>query len=279
MAPQKKLRAAAIQLSSGADLAANLETAAGLVEEAKAQGAELVTLPENFAFLGKEKDKLTVAEKLPALGKSTGSGPITRWLSALAKLHEIHLVASGMPEKAGDAAHVYNTSVHYDPKGSLVAAYRKLHLFDVDLADGTSLKESRTVAPGGEPVVSETPWGTMGLAICYDVRFPELFRALSVRGMRFLVIGAAFTLHTGRDHWLTLLKARAIENQVHVIAPAQWGRHGDSRVSFGRSVIIDPWGIELAVAPDRPSVIVADLDFAAQEKIRRELPALEHRRL
>jgi predicted amidohydrolase len=208
-----------------------------------------------------------------------GGGPITRWLSALAKLHHIHVVASGMPEKGPDAGHTYNTSVYYRPDGTLAAAYRKIHLFDVDLPDGTLLKESASVSPGSEPVVAETPFGAMGLAICYDVRFPELFRAMSARGMDFLVLGAAFTLHTGRDHWLALLKARAIENQCYVIAPAQWGKHSDRRVTFGRSVIIDPWGVELAVAPDRDGVIVCDLDFAAMGKIRRELPALTHRKL
>src|SRR5262249_31760598 len=151
----------------------------------------------------------------------------------------------------------------YGPDGTLRAAYRKIHLFDVDLPDGTVLKESATVAAGSAPMVAETPFGAMGLSICYDVRFPELFRAMSARGMDFLVLGAAFTLHTGRDHWLPLLKARAIENQCYVIAPAQWGRHSDRRVTYGRSVILDPWGTELAIAPDRDGVIVADVDFEA----------------
>ncbi|MCC6809715.1 MAG: carbon-nitrogen hydrolase family protein [Deltaproteobacteria bacterium] len=273
------MRAACVQLCSKQDVQANLETAAALVERARELGAELVALPENFAYLGSSDDRLAVAEALPALGQGDGSGPITRWLSALSKLHGIHVVASGLPENGPDAKHTYNTSAYYGPDGTLRAAYRKIHLFDVDLADGSSFKESATVAAGTTPVVAETPFGAMGLAICYDLRFPELFRSMSARGMDFLVLGAAFTLHTGRDHWIALLKARAIENQCYVIAPAQHGRHSDRRVTFGRSAIIDPWGTELAIAPDRDGVIVADLDFNAMKKIRQELPALDHRRL
>ncbi len=274
------LRAACVQMCAGSDVQGNLDLCADLVEQARACGATLVALPENFAYMGPEQDRLAIAETLPMAGSDAASGPIGRWLSAVSRLHGIHLVASGLPERSDDPQKSYNTSVYFGPDGKLVTRYRKIHLFDVDLSDGTKLVESRSVAPGGDGAVSvDTPYGSMGLAICYDVRFPELFRALSRQGMRFLVIGAAFTLHTGRDHWLTLLKARAIENQVYVVAPAQWGAHGGGRVSFGRSVIVDPWGIELSIAPDRNGVIVADLDFATQDKVRRELPVLEHRRL
>ncbi len=272
-------RAACVQLCSKQDVAQNLETAASLCEHAKELGAELITLPENFAYLGSSDDRLAVAERLPEIGASEGTGPITRWLSALAKLHAVHVVASGLPERGPDAQHTFNTSVYYTPDGVLRAVYRKIHLFDVALADGSSFQESATVAAGSQPVCVDTPWGKMGLAVCYDLRFPELFRALAKLGMDFLVLGAAFTLHTGRDHWQTLLRARAIENQCHVIAPAQWGRHSDKRVTFGRSTIIDPWGTPLATAPDRDGVIVSEVDLAAQQKIRRELPALDHRRL
>jgi deaminated glutathione amidase len=272
-------RAACVQMSSKQRVASNLEVASALVERARDQGAELVSLPENFAFLGTSDDRLAIAEGLPKVGEGDGTGPITRWLSALAKLHRIHVVASGMPERGPDERHTFNTSVYYSPDGVLRAAYRKIHLFDVELADGSSFKESASVAAGTTPVVVDTPFGKLGLAVCYDVRFPELFRAMSAQGMDFVVLGAAFTLHTGRDHWLPLLKARAIENQCHVIAPAQWGRHTDKRVTFGRSVIIDPWGVELATAPDRDAVIVSDIDLEAQRRIRAELPALTHRRI
>ena len=272
------MRVAAIQLTSHANVAENLEQAAHWAEVAVSQGATLLTLPENFAFMGPEKDRLAIAEALPQRGGPL-EGQIGRWLTALARLHRVDIVASGMPEHGPDGARTFNTSVHVGPDGMLQAKYRKIHLFDVDLADGTQLQESRAVAAGNEPVVTvidrpgSAPLRT-GLAICYDVRFPELFRAMGE--MRVIVLGAAFMLHTGRDHWLTLLQARAIENQVFVIAPAQWGMHDPKRVSFGRSVIIDPWGTILAQAPDRPGVIVAELDFAAQDEIRRRLPALQH---
>lgn len=270
------LKAACVQLTSSGQVADNLEQAAEWIAKAAEQGAKLITLPENFAFMGPEKDRLAAAEDVDG---ALNGGPITRFLSAAAKLHDVHLVGSGMPEKGPDAGRTYNTSVYVKPDGTLGAKYRKIHLFDVDLADGTTLRESRNVAPGSELVVSETPFGTLGLAVCYDVRFPELFRALSAKGMRVLVIGAAFTLHTGRDHWHTLLAARAIENQCFVIAPAQYGRHAgnENRVTYGRSVIYDPWGTPLAIAPDKNGIIMAELDFAAQDKVRRELPALKHR--
>jgi predicted amidohydrolase len=276
------MRVAAIQMTSQSKVPDNLEQAAHWSEVAVSQGAALVTLPENFAFMGPEHDRLALAETLPAMGGPLEGGPIGRWLTALARLHRIDIVASGMPERGPDDAHTFNTSVHVTPDGTLQASYRKIHLFDVDLADGTQLCESRSVAPGEEPVVTviDRPGAApirTGLAICYDVRFPELFRAMGE--MRVVVLGAAFTVHTGRDHWLTLLRARAIENQVYVIAPAQWGAHDSKRASFGRSAIIDPWGTVLAQMPDRPGAIVAELDFAAQDEIRRRLPALQHLKL
>lgn len=271
-------RVACVQLTSAGDVARNLEAIDEHLRTAKSMGAELVTLPENFAFMGPEKDRLAAAERVDS---KLDGGPITRFLSAAAKLHDVDIVASGMPEQGPDSARTYNTSVHVRRDGSLGAMYRKIHLFDVDLADGTSLKESKNVAPGSDIVVSQMPFGAMGLAVCYDVRFPELFRELGKKGMRVLVIGAAFTLHTGRDHWHTLLAARAIENQCFVIAPAQYGRHAgnENRVTYGRSVIYDPWGVPLAIAPDKNGVIVAELDFSQQDRIRRELPALQHRRV
>lgn len=276
------MRVAAIQLTSRSNVSENLEQAAHWAEVAVSQGATLLTLPENFAFMGPEKDRVGIAETLPEMGAPLESGAIGRWLTALARLHRVDIIASGMPERGPDDAHTFNTSVHVGPDGLMQAKYRKIHLFDVDLADGTKLEESRSVTPGQEPVVTvidrpgAAPLRT-GLAICYDVRFPELFRAMGE--MRVVVLGAAFTLHTGRDHWLTLLQARAIENQIYVIAPAQWGVHDPKRTTFGRSVIIDPWGTILAQAPDRPGVIVAELDFAAQDEIRRRLPALQHVKL
>jgi predicted amidohydrolase len=174
---------------------------------------------------------------------------------------------------------VHNTSVLVGPGGELEAVYRKIHLFDVDLGDGGRFTESASVAPGKEVVVAPTPFGGVGLSVCYDLRFPELYRAQAARGAALLCVPAAFARETGKDHWEVLLRARAIENQAYVVAPAQCGRHSPERASHGRSLIVDPWGIVLAQAGDRPAVIVADCDPDELERVRRRVPALEHRRL
>jgi len=270
--------AAAVQMTSGPDLRANLDAAEALVAEAARRGAELAVLPENFALLAPDdaEAKLGAAE---AIGGAS-DGPIVARMRAVAKRLGVALVLGGMPERvAGDAGRVHNSAVYVDAAGEIKAVYRKIHLFDVDIPDGATYRESAKVAPGAEPVLVDTPWGGLGLSVCYDVRFPELYRALAARGARILVVPAAFTLHTGRDHWHVLLRARAIENLSYVIAAAQVGRHSDKRVTYGHALIVDPWGHVLADAGDRPSVATAELDFTHLEKLRRELPALGHRRL
>ncbi len=268
-----KLVAACVQLTSKADVHANLEASARLAGEAKARGAELVVLPENFAFMGEREDqKFAVAEVVD----DTHGGPILAALKGIARANHQWVFAGGMPEKSDRDSHVHNSCVVVDPEGRIAARYRKIHLFDVAIPGGAEFQESRTVAPGREVETVETPWGKVGLSICYDVRFPELYRALGRAGARIMIVPAAFTLHTGKDHWHTLLRARAIENQVYLLAAAQFGRHNDKRVTYGHSLIVDPWGTVLGEAADREGIVVAELDFAWQDKVRRELPALTH---
>lgn len=267
--------AAVAQMTSGASLDANLDTARRLVGEAAQRGAVLCVLPENFALMGEhERDKFAVAESVP------GEGRILTAMRAAARDHDIALVLGGLPE-AVSATHVHNTSVYLDNNGEIRGVYRKIHLFDVAIPDGASYRESASVAPGAveAPAVVPTPWGGLGMTICYDVRFPELYRKLSRDGARLLTVPAAFTLHTGRDHWHPLLRARAIENLSFVLAAAQYGRNSATRVTYGHACIIDPWGQVLAEMGDREGVAVAELDFTQQDKLRRELPALDHRRL
>jgi predicted amidohydrolase len=266
------MRLAAVQMTSVDDLAANLLAAGSLVAEAAAAGAELVALPENFAYLRREGLPIPCAQGL--------DGEIVGFLREAARRHRVWLLGGSFPEVA-DEGRVFNTSLLLSPEGAIEAAYRKIHLFDVDLRPqgGAEFRESARIAPGQEVVVAKTPFGGLGLSICYDLRFPELYRAQSERGVRLLAVPAAFAVETGRDHWEVLLRARAIENQAFVVAPAQCGRHSPERSSYGRSLIVDPWGLVLARAPDRPCVIVADCDLAAQDRLRASLPALAHRRL
>jgi predicted amidohydrolase len=265
--------AACVQLTSTADVARNLEVCRRLCADAAARGARLAVLPENFAFIGlKEDDKFAIAEKIPG-------GPIASAVAQIARDTGMWIIAGGMAEKADEPGKVHNTAVVASPDGAIAATYRKIHLFDVQIPGNAEFMESRTVAPGREPVVVQTPLAPVGLSICYDVRFPELYRALAGRGARLIVVPAAFTMHTGKDHWHALLRARAIENQVYVLAAAQFGRANEKRVCFGHSLIVDPWGAVLADASDREGVVVAEIDLAYQDKVRRELPVLEHRRL
>jgi predicted amidohydrolase len=263
---------AAIQMTSTADLAANLEAARGWVAAAADRGAALVALPENFAYLRREGEAIPCAQGL--------DGEIVGALRTWAAEHSLWLLGGTFPEAAGEGR-VHNTSVLVGPDGGIAAVYRKIHLFDVDLgaSGGGAFRESACVAAGDEIVVADTPFGGLGLSVCYDVRFPELYRAQVERGARFLAVPSAFTPETGRDHWEVLLRARAIENQAFVLAPAQVGRHSPDRRSYGRTLIADPWGLVLARAGDRPGVIVAECDLAAQESVRSALPALKHRRL
>jgi predicted amidohydrolase len=267
------MRVAALQMCSSDDVAANLAAAAGLVAEAARAGATLAALPENFAFLRREGEPIPCAQSL--------DGEIVETLRKLARAHSLWLLGGSFPEAVPGEGRVHNTSVLIAPDGSLAAVYRKIHLFDVDLRaqGGGCYQESARVAPGAETVVAETPFGGVGLSVCYDLRFPELYRAQSARGARFLCVPSAFARETGRDHWEVLLRARAIENQCFVIAPAQWGQHSPERASHGRALVVDPWGVLLGVAPDRPAVVLADCDLAQQDRIRASLPALAHRRL
>lgn len=274
--------AAVIQLSSQDDVATNLARVRERVLEAGRAGAELVALPENFAFMGEETKKREIAERVEA----ESDGPIMTALRLAARDARVWLVAGGMPETSPDADRPYNTSLLFDPDGRLVTRYRKVHLFDVDLPDGTKLLESGATTAGSEPCVTTigVRAGTapasigLGMTICYDLRFPELYRRLG-RDVRIVTIPAAFTLTTGKDHWHVLLRARAIENQVFVLAPAQHGKHPRNRQTYGKSLVVDPWGDVLAQCAEGEGVAFARLDFAAQDRVRASLPCLDHRRM
>ena len=262
-------------MNSQEDVKANLGRAVHFIDEAARAGAELVALPENFAFFGEEVDKRAIAE--PVGGPE--HGPIIRAIAEAAKKGNVHVVAGGMPERSPDGDRPYNASVLIAPSGAVVATYRKVHLFDVELAEGGSYKESAGTTPGSEAVVADVGGTKLGMAVCYDVRFAELFRALGDKGARVVTVPAAFTLTTGKDHWNVLLRARAIENQVFVVAPAQHGKHPRGRMTYGKSMIIDPWGDVLAQCGEGEGFAIARLDFAYQDKVRASLPCLSHRRL
>jgi predicted amidohydrolase len=267
----RKFLAAAVQVTSTLDIPANLARCETLIREAAARGAALVVLPENFGFIGEGDDKVRIAEPI--------DGPTLTRLAGLARELNIHLCAGGFPERAPVPTKTYNTAVLFGPAGERIAVYRKIHLFDVDLPGGQKFRESEWVEPGNEPVVAETALGRIGLSVCYDLRFPELYRALSARGAEILLVPSAFTLYTGKDHWHALLRARAIENQAYVLAPGQFGQHNAKRWSYGKSLLIDPWGIVVAQAPDREGLAVGEVDLDLLSKVRSELPALKHRRL
>lgn len=264
----------AVQMSSQGEVGANLERALALVGEAVRRGAEAVVLPENFAFMGDEEGKRAVAEDL-----DRADGPIARALGEAARLHGVSIVAGGMPERSGDPSRPFNTCAVFGSDGVIAARYRKVHLFDVDLADGSRYRESASTTAGAEPMTAGVAGMKVGLSVCYDVRFPELYRALSRAGADVIVVPAAFTLMTGKDHWHVLLRARAIESQAYVVAAAQWGKHPRGRQTYGKSCIIDPWGDIVAQASDAEGVITAALDRAYIERVRAGLPALQHRRL
>ena len=263
--------AAAVQMTSTADVDRNLAAAERLIAEAAARGAGFVALPENFAFLRSTGD--------PAPDPQGIDGPWVRRMAEAARRHGVTLLLGSVPETSPEPGKVHNTSVLLGPDGAVLAVYRKIHLFDIDLPGLEHLKESREVAPGRELVVARTPFGDLGLTICYDVRFPELYRALVRRGARVLAVPSAFTERTGKDHWEVLLRARAIENLAYVVAPAQVGVHGKGRASHGHALIVDPWGTVLAQVADGEGMALAELDFERQDRLRRELPALDHVRL
>jgi predicted amidohydrolase len=262
---------AAAQMTSTADRAKNLDTAARLVRDAARLGARLVGLPENFPFMGPEADRIAGAETL--------EGPSIATMRQLAREKKIFILAGSFQEKVPDPRKTGNTSVLVGDDGSVLAVYRKIHLFDVAIPDGARYAESETVERGTSPVVAETPLGKLGLTICYDLRFPELYRALSQKGVDLFLVPAAFTLYTGKDHWEVLLRARAIENLAYVVAPAQWGKHSENRQTYGNAMVVDPWGVVLARCPDGEGVCVAPFRRERIAQVRREMPALGHRRL
>ncbi len=268
-----RLPTAAVQMTATATLEDNLATVRRLVTEAASAGARLVVLPECFPFLGeREGEKMVVAESLEH------GGPICSTLAELARTHALWLVGGGMPERLPqDTKRAYNTAVVFDPRGELVARYRKIHLFDVDIPGGAVLRESDATAAGDAAVVVEIDGVKVGLSICYDVRFPELYRELVLeRGAEVLLVPAAFTAHTGRAHWHVLLRCRAIENQAYVVAAAQADRHNEKRASFGHSMIIDPWGEVLAERATGPGVISAVLDGEVVRTRRQQMPCRQH---
>lgn len=267
----ERFLAAAVQLNSGEDKAANVAAATRSIESAADEAAKLIALPEMFTCYGRRELMLAAAEPIP--------GPTSAHLAALAARLNVTLVAGSLPEATAQTDKVYNTSLVIGPDGALLAQYRKIHLFDVDLPGRVSVCESNWSLPGSSLSVANTPCGWIGQAICYDLRFPELFRELSTRHMDLLVVPSAFTLATGRDHWELLIRARAVENQVFVIAPNQSGAHPGGLASFGHSMIVDPWGTPLAIAAEGDGFALAEIDLARQAEIRRSLPALAHRRL
>lgn len=263
---------AAIQMTSKPDLDRNLIEAEELIELAVRRGAELVSLPENFAFLGKEIDKITLAKEIAA--KSD------QFLKKMAQRFQITILGGGFPVPVEDNPNkAYNTAALITPDGRQVAQYQKVHLFDVDVPDGNTYQESSTVMAGQQiPAIYESPeFGRLGISICYDVRFPEFYRYLSRQGADVLFVPAAFTAYTGKDHWQVLLQARAIENTCYVVAPAQTGNHYERRYTHGHAMIIDPWGVILADAGNTPGVAVAEIDPYRLEQVRRQMPSLHHR--
>ncbi len=264
------MRAAAIQLNANEDTDRNLERADRLVREAAARGAELVVLPEKWTVLGTREHM--------AAGAQTLDGEAISWARSTAAQLGIDLVAGSLFEHVEDAEKGFNTSVHVGPDGEIQSVYRKIHLFDVEV-DGAVYAESSTEDPGDEIVVTELANELkLGMSVCYDLRFPELYRILALRGAELLTVPAAFTLPTTRDHWEVLVRARAIENQCFVIAANQIGDHPGGLRSGGRSLIVDPWGLVLATAPDTECAIVADLDLQNLRDIRRRLPSVARRR-
>ena len=266
------MKVAAIQMTSGPDVAANLQQARTLLIQAQERGAVLAALPENFAFMGlKDADKR-------AVGEADGSGPIQDSLAAAARDLKLWIVGGTLPIRVEGDGRVAAASLVFNDAGQRVARYDKIHLFDVDIpGKAETYRESAHVAPGRTPVVVDTPAGKLGLSVCYDMRFPELFRKLSAAGAQILSVPSAFTGPTGRAHWETLLRARAIENLCHVIAPAQSGFHPNGRETYGDSMIIDHWGAVLQRLPRGQGCVVADVDLNRQGSARTSFPALDHR--
>lgn len=266
-----KFRVAAIQMLATDDKEANLARAAQFVRDAAALGASVVALPEVFLWRGDKTKERQAAETIP--------GPSSQAMAELARKLHIHLLAGSMLEEVGAGGKAYNTSLLFDPAGKLIAKYRKIHLFDVELAKRVSVKESDTRASGESLTVAKSDLCLMGLSVCYDLRFPELYRALARLGVQLIFVPSAFTSYTGKVHWEPLLRARAIENQVYIIAPDQYGANPNTFATHGHSMIIDPWGKIAAELADGPGIIFAEVDLDYLAKVRAELPALMHRKL
>lgn len=271
----ERLRIAAVQMSSQDDLAKNLVRARDLVARAADGGAEVVLLPENFAYFGSEETKRAIAEPIG----DAPEGEILGAIADAARRAKVHVIAGGMPERAADAARPYNTCVVVTPEGRVAAKYRKVHLFDVEVGDGQRYCESASTTPGDAVLTVAIGGFSVGLSVCYDLRFPELYRKLADAGAEVVVVPAAFTLATGKDHWHVLLRARAIESQAYVVAAAQWGNHPRGRRTYGKSLIVDPWGDVVAQCPEGEGVVIADVDRDYLRRVRANLPSLRHRRL
>jgi predicted amidohydrolase len=266
----KPYLAAAVQMTSVPDLQKNLQQAEELIDLAVRQGAELIGLPENFSFLGEECDKLRQAEAIAQASE--------KFLKTMARRFQVTILGGGFPVPVGNGK-VYNTALLVSPDGAELARYEKVHLFDVNLPDGNTYQESGTVLAGMRmpPVYPDKDLGHLGLSVCYDVRFPELYRHLSQMGAEVLFVPAAFTAYTGKDHWQILLQARAVENTCYVIAPAQTGCHYAQRYTYGHAMVIDPWGTVLADAGEVPGVAIASIEPSRLDQVRRQMPSLHHR--
>ena len=263
------LRVACVQLNAKAPKADLIERAERLVSRAASTGADLVLLPEKWTGIGPPELIRSVAESLD-------EGEATQAMKGWARAHGITLVGGSIVEGREDRDKLSNTCVVFDPDGEIAAVYRKIHMFDVEVG-GHVYRESETEEPGDRPAATEVEGWKVGLTICYDLRFPELYRILALEGCETITVPAAFTLYTGKDHWELLLRARAVENQCYVVAANQWGSFADGKAAYGRSSIVDPWGVVLAQAPDEDTVISAELDRARLEEVRRGLPALANR--
>jgi deaminated glutathione amidase len=264
-----RLRVACVQINSSGSKADNLERMEALVARAASTGADVVLLPEKWNGLGSAEILREVAEPLDG-------GETVDAMSGWARTHGITLVGGSIAERREGREKLSNTCVVFDGGGEIVAVYRKIHMFDVEVG-GHVYRESEAEEPGGGPVVCTAEGWALGLTVCYDLRFPELYRILAVEGAELVTVPAAFTLYTGKDHWEILLRARAIENQCYVAAANQWGVHAEGKASYGRTAIVDPWGVVLAQAPDEDAVVSAELDRAHMERVRRALPSLANR--
>lgn len=263
-------RVAACQLDSQDDKRANVQTALDLLDTAAGEGADVAALPEMFTFMGEKEDYRANAEPIP--------GDVTDELARKAEEHDMWVHGGSMFEVADEPGKVHNTTVVFDPDGELVDTYRKIHLFDVEIGDDVVTQESARVEPGEEIVTVDTGFATAGLSICYDLRFPELYSSLAGQGADLIFVPAAFTKHTGKDHWEPLLRARAVETQSYVVAPGQIGDKPNGVPSYGRSLVVDPWGNVVSRASDVEGVVTADIDFDYLDRVQRELPSLTHKR-